>query len=190
LTPHAVRQGRVWFAPVRTAWLTLIGAAGIALLAAAPSRADDAPRRIEARSETLLAVAIVDGDRMSIHVSRLADNAPVRDAALAVMLRGVLHPAISEPDGSYRLQTKDLQLPGAAAVEFQVTVGQGRESLKADLLPAAVDAKPEGSSNARQLGWWVLNFTACLGFLMLWSRRRKAKAEAEARAERAADSQD
>ena len=39
--------------------------------------------RIEARSADLLAVGTVQGDRMTIHLSRILDNAPVRDAVVA-----------------------------------------------------------------------------------------------------------
>ena len=55
--------------------------------------------RMEARSEDLLAVGLVHGDRMSIHLSRLIDNAPVRDAAVTVVLRGAGHMMMVErPD--------------------------------------------------------------------------------------------
>ncbi|HXP27052.1 MAG TPA: hypothetical protein VN891_14780, partial [Steroidobacteraceae bacterium] len=59
--------------------------------------------RVEARSNDLLAVGVVHDDKMIIHVSRLADNAPVRDAAITVLLRGTVHPTIAEADGSYFL---------------------------------------------------------------------------------------
>jgi hypothetical protein len=149
----------------------------VALLAARSAcRADEpAVPRIEARSANLMAVGIVHGDRMSIHLSRLVDNAPVRDAVLTVLLRGMVHPTVAEADGSYTLQTKDLDLPGSASVEFQVMQGTAREDLKGTL-PAAGTAKPEEKNSARQLWWWVLNFAVCIGFLMLISRRRKAAA--------------
>jgi hypothetical protein len=130
--------------------------------------------RIEARSADLLAVGVVRDDRMSIHLSRVIDNAPVRDAAVTVVLRGASHPATAETDGSYTLQTKDLALPGAAAVEFDVADAGGRESLKGTLEIAAADGKPADRNSARQLGWWVLNFAVCIGFLWLFSRRRKS----------------
>jgi len=65
-------------------------AAGCALLAAAPGRAADEPAatRVEARSESLLAVGIVRADHLVVHVTRVVDNAPVRDAVLTVLLRG------------------------------------------------------------------------------------------------------
>jgi hypothetical protein len=127
--------------------------------------------RVESRSENLLAVGIVHADRMSIHVTRVVDNAPVRDAVLTVLLRGISHPTVAEADGSYTLQTDDLALPGPASLEFQVTQGAVRQDLKGTLLVAA-GAKPEDRNSARQLWWWVLNFAVCIGFLMLISRRR------------------
>ena len=47
-----------------------------------------APARIEARSADLLVVGLVQGDAMTINVSRLLDNAPVHDATVAVAFRG------------------------------------------------------------------------------------------------------
>jgi hypothetical protein len=151
---------------------------GFALLAARSACCADEPPapRIEARSANLLAVGIVHGDRMSIHLSRLVDNAPVSGAVLTVLLRGVVHPTVAEADGSYTLQTKDLDVPGSASVEFQVMQGQARDDLKGELLVAAGPTKAEDKNSARQLWWWVLNFAVCIGFLMLISRRRKAAA--------------
>jgi hypothetical protein len=129
--------------------------------------------RVEARSPDLLAVGTVQGDRMAVHLSRVLDNAPVGNAGLAVMLRGTTHPAVAEADGSYSIQTPDLQLPGPASIEFLVTVGDKREELKGTL--AAAGADPPGDKNSsRQLGWWVLNFAVCIGFLWLWSRRKSS----------------
>jgi hypothetical protein len=157
--------------------LAPVCAVGLALLGALSAPAADEPAvpRIEARSANLLAVGIVHGDRMTIHLSRLADNAPVRDVQLNVLLRGVVHPAVAETDGSYRVQTQDLGVPGAASMEFQVVQGQAREDLKGELVVADSRSKPEEKNSARQLWWWVLNFAVCIGFLMLLSRRKAAK---------------
>jgi hypothetical protein len=154
--------------------LRFTGAAGLALTAALSlSRADEAAPRIEARSADLLAVGIVHGDRMSIHLSRLLDNAPVRDAVVTVSLRGVVHPTVAEADGSYSMEAKELAVPGTAAVQIAVMQGQAREELRGALLIAGAQTKPEEKNSARQLWWWVLNFAVCIGFLMLISRRRK-----------------
>lgn len=116
---------------------------------------------------------------MTIHLSRVIDNAPVRDAAVTVVLRGAAHPATAETDGSFTLQTKELTLPGAAAVEFQVAQAAARESLKGTLQVADADLRQDKNS-ARQLWWWVLNFAVCFGFLWLYSRRRKARGDTDA----------
>jgi hypothetical protein len=151
--------------------LAVLGIAGPAFAAAAGE--PPAPLRIEARSEGLLAVALVHDDRMTIHLSRLIDNSPVRDAAVTVLLRGDSHPAAAQADGSFTMQTKDLALPGAAAVEFQVAQAGARETLKGTL-QVAVGSDQISKNSARQLWWWVLNFAVCIGFLWLFSRRRKS----------------
>ncbi len=141
---------------------------------AAGNAATPAPARIEARSADLLAVGVVQDDRMNIHLSRLLDNAPVRDVAVTVLLRGVAHPTAAEADGGFTLQTPDLRLPGTAGVEFQVAGGAVHETLKGALQVAAGLAGADDKNSARQLWWWVLNFGVCIGFLWLVSRRRKS----------------
>lgn len=139
-----------------------------------PAAQNAVPARVEARSADLVAVGVVRGDRMIIHLSELIDNSPVRDASVDVVLRGAVHSTTAETDGSYTLQSKDLALSGAAAVEFQVARAAGRESLKGTLQVNDGDRPSEDKNSARQLGWWVLNFAVCIGFLWLISRRRKA----------------
>lgn len=153
-----------------SAALLSLASLGCAQAAAIP------PARVEARSQDLITVGVVQNDRMSIHISRLLDNAPVRDAVVAVLLRGGLHPTVAEADGSYTLVDPQLQLSGAAAVEFQITRGAAHESLKGRLDIAAPAAGGDEKSQARQYWWWALNFGVCIGFLVLLSRRKK-KAE-------------
>jgi hypothetical protein len=143
--------------------------------AAAPgAAATAASARVEARSADLVAVGLVRDDKMTIHLSRLIDNAPVRDAAVTVVLRGTSHPAVAETDGSYTLDAKDLTLPGAAAIEFQVAQAGALQSIKGTLQITAAAGESVDKNTARQLWWWVLNFAVCIGFLWLISRRRKA----------------
>jgi hypothetical protein len=142
----------------------------------APATAQMAAIRVEARSADFLAVGLVEGDRMSIRLSRVSDNAPVPDAALTVLLRGVVHPTVAQADGSYTLKTKDLTIPGQAAMEFQIAEGPVHERLPADIQVTENHLPPADANGARQLGWWVLNFAVCIGFLMLLSRRRKTAA--------------
>jgi len=163
----------VWVLAAMIAAASWGATAGAADTAAAAS----ASPRVEARSADLLIVGLAHADRMTIHVSRLLDNAPVRDAQVLVVLRGAAHPTTAETDGSYTLQTKDLTLPGAATIEFQVTQAAVRQSLKGTLQIADGGGTSENKNSARQLWWWVLNFAVCFGFLWLYSRRRKTTAE-------------
>ncbi len=150
-------------------------AACLAVLAACAALAANGPAdsRVEARSADLLAVGVVHGDRMSIHVSRLTDNAPVRDAVVTVSLRGVTHPAVAEADGSYEVEATDLAVPGTAAVVFEIVQSGGARFDLPGTLEVASGRVPDEKNGARQLWWWVLNFAVCGGFLMLLSRRRQ-----------------
>ncbi len=134
-------------------WRAALVACVICTAGASPGSAAAGPR-IEARSASLLAVGLVDHDRMTIRVSRLADNAPVTNAAVAVKLRGAEQ---------------------AATVQITVHDGAVSETLSATLQPGAEPAEEKNST--RQLLWWVLNFGVCIGFLWLISRRRKAAEE-------------
>ena len=151
-----------------SAWATGVFAADVAAIS-----------RVEARSHDLLAVGVVHDDRMIIHLSRLADNAPVRDAVVSVVLRGSVHPTTAETDGSYTLQSKDLALPGAAAVDFQIGDGAAKESLKGTLDIGSQPGVLDDKNSSRQLWWWVLNFAVCGAAVWLFSRRRKAAKDQE-----------
>ena len=156
----------------RLFWMACAAAVATASSGAPAQTAQTA--RVEARSASYLVVGLVHDDRMSIHLSRTGDNAPVRDAAVTVAMRGESHAATAETDGSYSFQSKDLLLPGSASVEFRVDQGELHERLEGALQPAGKADKLEDKNNARQLWWWVLNFAVCIGVLLLISRRRKA----------------
>jgi hypothetical protein len=131
--------------------------------------------RVEARSASFLAVGIVRGEAMTIHLSRLLDNAPVHDAVVAVLLRGAVYPTTAQTDGSYAFHDPVLGLPGSASIEFEVKQAAVDEHLDGTLQVAAAAGKAPEQSQARQYWWWALNFGVCIGFLMLVSRRRKAQ---------------
>jgi hypothetical protein len=157
-----------------SAWGFMASSAAPALSAAS------AAARVEARSAHLLAVGTVRGEHMTIHLSRLEDNAPVRDAEVALVLRGAEHPATALADGGYAVETPDLALPGAAAVRIEVTSSGTRQDLEGTLQPAASPEPAEDKGSSRQLGWWVLNFAVCIGFLWLWQRRKRDAPDEEA----------
>jgi hypothetical protein len=140
---------------------------GMAAAAAEPQA------RVEARSADFLAIGVTQGDRMTIRVSRLIDNVPVRDAVVTVTLRGAAHVTRAEADGSYTFDSRDLAIPGAAAMNIQVAEGGAQQSLLGTLTVGGAPPKDDGGGG-RQMWWWVLNFAACIGFLYLLSRRRKS----------------
>ncbi len=160
----------------RRAALLLLALSGAAGVLGPPARAADGPARVEARSADFVAVGVLQGDRLVVHLTRALDNSPVRDAALTVTLRGATHAATAEADGGYAVSTPDLVAPGAAVVVFDVTEGATHERLEGSLTGPAGEARADDGSGVRQLGWWVLNFAACIGFLWLIARRRKAAA--------------
>ncbi len=145
-------------------------------LARAAAAEPPAIARVEARSADILAVGVVRGDVMTIHLSRVLDNAPLHAAAVSLMLRGSAHPALAEADGSYSVHTPDLALPGAAAVVFTIGQPNAEQRLYGTLqISGTAGSGPDPGSNAvRQYGWWALNFAVCIGFLILWSRRKQS----------------
>jgi hypothetical protein len=91
---------------------------------------------------------------MNLHVSRLLDNSPVRDAQVSVVVRGREYAATAQVDGGYTLSTPDLTLPGPAALEFRVTQGGTQESLRATLQSAGAPARrrPKRHAAVRLVG--------------------------------------
>ncbi len=140
-----------------------------------------APARVEAKSKTFVAVGLLQGERMVIHLSRVIDNAPVHDAAVRINMRALDLPAVAQTDGSYEARSAEFKADGPAVVAFIVKQGELTEKLVGTLeLPAAAKSSLTGNGQVRQFLWWILNFGVCIGFLVLYSRRRKA---AEARGE-------
>jgi hypothetical protein len=82
-------------------------------------------------------------------------------------------------DGGYEVATPDFALPGAAAVRIEVTTGSTRQDLEGTLQPAAAAESTDDKGSSRQLGWWVLNFAVCIGFLWLWQRRKRHDPDGE-----------
>jgi hypothetical protein len=161
-----------------------LGAA--AVLAAVPGFAPKADAaapgaaRVEARSRSFLAVGVLQGDQMNIHLSRLLDNAPVHDASVEVAMRALKLSAVAQTDGSYTVRSPELEAAGPAVVAFTVTQAGTTEKMSGNLEAPAARKGLQNNGQARQMLWWALNFGVCIGFLVLYSRRRKA---AEARGE-------
>ncbi len=160
--------------PLRAALVPALGCAILWSPCARPA-ADAAPSRVEARSASYLVVGIVQGGSMNIHLSRVLDNAPVRDAVVDVAFRGASHPAVAQVDGSYAIESKELAVTGPVAVDFRVKAGGAEEKLSGTLDVGGGGGADERGT-WRNLAWWVLNFGVCIGFLLLWSNRRKRAA--------------
>ncbi len=154
----------------------ILGCLGLCTAAVTVTAAADdaAPARLEAHSTHYFVVALVRGDTMNIHVSRLLDNAAVRDAAVVATIRGSSYPATAQADGGYSVTAKELSLPGSAEIDLVVNRGTDREHLPLMLKNAQPAPKADDKNSVRQIGWWILNFAVCIGFLMLVARRRKA----------------
>ncbi len=118
--------------------------------------------RVEARSNDLLAVGVVRDDKMIIHISRLADNAPVRDAVVTVVLRGTAH---ADDRGSRRQLFAADQGSGAARRRGRGLSSRpgsrARDSLKGTLDIGSQPGPVDDKNSSRQLWWWVLNFAVC-----------------------------
>ena len=132
--------------------------------------------RVEAKSKSFVAVGLLEGDRMVIHLSRQLDNAPVHDASLHLNMRSLDLPAVAQTDGSYEVKNPALKADGPAMVAFLVRQGDVTEKLVGTLDAPPADKGVQENGQLRQFLWWVLNFAVCIGLLMLISRRRKAAA--------------
>ena len=130
--------------------------------------------RVEAKSPSFLAVGVVQGGQMSIHLSRLVDNTPVHDASVEMAMRALKFTAVAQTDGSYRIKSPELAAAGPAVVAFTVTQNGHVEKMSGNLEGAETSKKLADNGQLRQMLWWVLNFAVCIGFLVLYSRRSKA----------------
>ena len=145
-------------------WLSALSVATLANAAAAPAR-------VVAASADYRLVGLLRGDTLSMHVSRVLDGAPVTDAVVSVEFRGRSYPATATVDGGYSISTPQLAIAGPAAFAFEIRTGDATQTLRGVLTGAPKTGS--GHGRVRQLFWWVLNFSVCIGFLALLSRRRK-----------------
>ena len=145
----------------------------------APARRPATPRRRHRRASKRARPicwrsGVVQDDRMTIHLSRLLDNAPVRDAAVTVLLRGVAHPTTAEADGSYHVADPGPEAPRHGGGGIPGSAGRGARDAQGHAASRSRRGQADDKNSARQLWWWVLNFAVCIGFLWLISRRRKS----------------
>lgn len=163
--------------------MNLLAALGAAILLCgfgamrAQASTPTALRRIEARGAHYRLVGLLRADTMDIHVSRILDNTPVSDAQVTVEFRGRTYATTASIDGGYAFSAPQLRLPGSAAIAFEIAAGGVDETLRGVVRMPDGTGRHSGHGGARQLGWWVLNFAVCIGFLALIARRRKRDAD-------------
>ena len=143
----------------------------LSLATVASASTPPAPARVVAASADYRLVGLLRGDTLSLRVSRVLDGAPVSDVAVSVELRGRSYPATATVDGGYSISTPQLAIPGPTAFAFEIRAGNATQTLRGVLTGPAKTRPNQG--RVRQLAWWILNFTVCIGFLALLSRRRK-----------------
>ena len=159
-------------------WVRIAALLGAALWICPPSLATvaaastpAAPARVVAKSADYRLVGLLRGDTLSLRVSRALDGTPVTDAAVSVEFRGRSYPATATVDGGYAIRTPQLAVPGPTAFAFEIRVGSVTRTLRGVMTGFPKTRSSHG--RVRQLGWWILNFSVCIGFLALLSRRRK-----------------
>lgn len=165
------RTGRRAFARVGVLLWEAIWLCSLSLATSAGASIPPAPARIVAQSTSYRLVGLLRGDALRLRVSRALDGTPVTDAAVTVEFRGRSYPATATVDGGYGIRTPQLAVSGPTAFAFEIRAGNETQVLRGVLTGFAKTRSSHG--RVRQLGWWILNFSVCIGFLALLSRRRK-----------------
>jgi hypothetical protein len=150
--------------------IPILAIAAMACKAAAP-----VTRRVEARSANYFLVGVQRDDAISVRISQISDNSPVRDAALAVTVAGLTDTATLGPDGSYTSKSPRFKTPGVVTVAFRVKRGAVSETLGGDFSAAAAAASPADPPRdgaRRQMHWWILNIG--IGLIAAWMLSRKS----------------
>lgn len=105
--------------------------------------------RLATRSEAYELVAILDGERLTIYLDRLEDNAPVTDAKIAVAIDGETVAAEPAADDTFALTSKRFGGGGAVELIFDIKAPAGDDLLIGTLMlanRAATDAAPNTMS--------------------------------------------
>ena len=140
--------------------------------------------RTEAASELFELVAVLEGDKLVIHLDRFASNEPVTGAKISVEGGPLKATTAVERDGIYTAPAAGLAAPGTHPLVFTVQAGEASDLLTGDLVvpsPAAAAAHTDGFD-------WRANAGPALGTLVVvlilgagavaWRRRRATQAGA------------
>ena len=140
--------------------------------------------RTEAASELFELVAVLEGDKLVIHLDRFASNEPVTGAKISVEGGPLKATVAVERDGIYTAPAAALAAVGTHPLLFTIQAGEASDLLTGDLVvgsPAAAAAHTD-SFDWRQVAGPAL--AAVLAVLILaagafaWRRRRAAQAGA------------
>lgn len=145
---------------------------------AAPAAPIAQALRTEAASELFELVAVLEGDKLVIHLDRFASNEPVTGAKIDVEGGPLKTTAAVEHDGVYMLPAPGLAAPGTHPLVFTVRSGAVSDLLTGDLVVGA--AAPTAPSAEVPITRWA---AAAAALLLLatgfgWRRRRAARAGA------------
>ena len=140
--------------------------------------------RTEAASELFELVAVLDGDKLVIHLDRFASNEPVTGAKISVEGGPLKATTAVEHDGIYTAPAAGLAAPGTHPLVFTVQAGEASDLLTGDLVvpsPAAAAAHTDGfdwrASAGPALGTLVVVLILGAG-AVAWRRRRATQAGA------------
>jgi len=105
------------------------------------------PRAV-ATSENYEIVAVLKGTELFIYVDRFADNSPVTKAHVTVTIGNTESQSKLMPDGVFKVQSKDLRLPGKHELIFAIQEGPNSDLLITSLeVPATIKVvAPPGPS--------------------------------------------
>lgn len=109
---------------------------------AAASGARRVPRLVTS-SETYELVAVLEGERLTIHLDRFEDNAPVTDANITVTVNDESVIAQASSEGTYRISSKRFAGRGLVELVFDIKAKDGDDLLigKFTLAGSAQDAR-------------------------------------------------
>ena len=151
---------------------------------AAPATPIAQALRVEAASELFELVAVLDGDKLVIHLDRFASNEPVTGAKITVEGGPLKATAATERDGIYTAPAAGLAAPGTHPLVFTVQAGDASDLLTGDLVvasPVAAAAHTDGidwqSFTKPVLATFALVLILGAG-LIAWRRRRATQAGA------------
>ncbi len=140
----------------------------------APPRAAAAPRA-EGATPDFEVVAVLEGERLVIHLDRYATNEPVVGAQVEVDSGAFGAAASAAKDGVYVVERVPFLAPGTYPLVFTVRAGDA-----ADLLHGLLEVPPQADktvSRARGVGPWALasgGLVAVAGVAgWAWKRRNR-----------------